>query len=170
MNRLFLDMDGVLVDFVRGVKELTGKNPWEFSQNLGAMWKAVAGTSDFYAKLHWMPRGKYLWDILKNFNPVLLTGVPRGHGWVDQKRKWIQEHLDPTPSYIIKYPGRSKIQTVFDHLNLKSIPSDETWILIDDTPRMGVSWVEEHGVFIHHTDIDKTISEFLEVVENRSSE
>mgnify|MGYP001256862526 CR=1 FL=1 len=166
MDRIFLDMDDVIVDFVRGVKELTGKSPLEFGKNLGAMWKAIAGVGDFYSKLQWMPDGKDLWEGLKPFEPILLTGIPHGHGWTEQKYRWIHKNLDPIPQCIIKHPGTDKLQSVFNTYKINAIPEDETWILIDDTPRMANAWTAGRGKFILHKSAEKSLEQLLELLED----
>ncbi len=163
--KLFLDMDGVLVDFERGVKELTGTSIADFGKSLGRMWKAVAGVGDFYAKLHWMPDGKELWDALSPLGPSILTGVPHGHGWADQKRVWIRKHLEYFPKTIIKSPGRTKLDCALEAFGMEAIPEDEKWILVDDTPKMGNAWTAGGGVFILHKDTASTLEKLLAIPE-----
>ncbi len=158
-------MDGVIVDFQRGVKELTGTSVVEFGRSLGRMWKAVAGVGDFYTKLQWMPDGKELWEALAPLGPSILTGVPHGHGWADQKRVWIREHLSYFPKTIIKTPGRTKLDCALSAFNLTAIPEDETWILIDDTPRMGAPWTQGGGKFILHKNTVATLEELYPLLE-----
>ena len=167
MYKLFLDMDGVIVDFERGVKKLTGTSIREFAGNLGRMWKAVAGVGNFYTKLDWMPDGEELWTLLAPLNPTMLTGIPHGHGWGGQKHIWVNEHLDPIPRVIIKPPSRTKMQAALEAEEIEAIPDGETWILIDDTAKMGSQWGNEGGVFIHHKNAETTIQKLLEIPEVR---
>lgn len=160
--KIFLDMDGVIVDFVRGVKDLTGKNLWEFSHNLRAQWEAIAGVGDFYAKLEWMPDGKKLYESLVPFEPILLTGIPHGKGWPAQKYKWIYQHLDPIPQCIIKHPGQTKMQAALEALHLESKP-EETWVLIDDTAKMCGQWENEGGVALRHKNAEDTLEQLLKL-------
>jgi hypothetical protein len=168
MYKLFLDMDGVLVDFERGVTELTGTkvvDGFGDGKALGRMWTAIAGVGDFYAKLHWMPDGEELWNTVAPLEPIILTGVPYGRGWADQKRTWIRKHLEYIPKIIIKTPGRTKLDCALEAFGVDAIPKDETWILVDDTPRIGETWITGGGVFILHKDTVSTLKKLLIIPE-----
>ena len=85
-NVLYCDLDGVLADFEEGVKERMNKYPNDLNKTL--MWKTLRSTPNFYANLPWMPEGKALWKAIKDYNPVILTGCPKG-GWGEaDKRAW----------------------------------------------------------------------------------
>ena len=92
--RVYCDLDGVLVDFDRGVKQLfNGRGPDELP-NQGMMWGAIHKT-DFYAKLHWMPNAKSLWNALLTLPtpPDILTGVPRSNKSRSEKFAWCKKEL-----------------------------------------------------------------------------
>jgi hypothetical protein len=91
--KLFLDLDGVLADFDRGVIGLTGRHPRE--QSAREMWRAVVRAPDFFAALAFTDDGKRLWEFCRPLDPTILTGLPHG-GWADpQKRRWVTEMLGP---------------------------------------------------------------------------
>jgi hypothetical protein len=75
--KLFLDLDGVLADFDRGVETLLGRNPHELPPP--RMWSALAKAPEFYGTLEMMHDAQRLWDFCKPFRPTILTGLPRGN-------------------------------------------------------------------------------------------
>ncbi|MDE2095783.1 MAG: hypothetical protein KGL39_00885 [Patescibacteria group bacterium] len=107
--RIFLDLDGVLVDFVGGACQFHGvNNPYELASNHGKydlcallnmepsrFWGNLG--FDFWKNLDWMPDGKGIFQIIeKHFgkdNIVLCTSPCETLGCVDGKREWIKEHL-----------------------------------------------------------------------------
>ena len=79
---LFLDLDGVLVNFEAGVKNLFGKLPEALHPR--QMWPRLAKTPDFYNSLDWMPDGRALWAFCRPHDPIILTGLPIGK-WAEPR-------------------------------------------------------------------------------------
>jgi hypothetical protein len=89
LYHLFIDLDGVLVDFEQGVldhcqslQRVSTKKALE-SVPPGVLFSAVGKVPNFYAdKVGWMPDGKTLWTSLikeyrKRFSSIsILTGIP----------------------------------------------------------------------------------------------
>ena len=93
-RRLFLDCDGVLADFDRGVRELLGSSAKAFiaRRGRGAFWGALAKAPNFYGSLPEMPDARILFDAVKHLKPAILTGLPMGKGAAPQKVNWAAEH------------------------------------------------------------------------------
>jgi hypothetical protein len=172
MYRLFVDLDGVLADFEKGVKKFTGQGPREY-KSVGQMWREVSKVSDFYNRLEWMPDGKYLWESVEPFYPTILTGIPFGNiPWAEQKRKWCDKHLGRHTPLIIKHPRETKLQAAENAFHLPQF-SDESirhikenkWILIDDDTKHAPDWTNNGGIFIHHTKVLDTITELADILE-----
>ena len=164
MYKLFVDLDGVLADFEKGVKKFTGNYPREY-KSVGQMWREVEKVSDFYARLDWMPDG---WESVEPFNPTLLTGIPMGKTpWADQKRKWVNKYLGPNVPMIIKHPRETKLVAALHSYGLDqlSIAQDETWILIDDDTKHAPAWLNAGGIFIYHKKVLDTITELADILE-----
>jgi hypothetical protein len=90
---IFCDLDGVLCDFVAGVKKIcNGKGPDEL-HNKGSMWSRIANTEDFYCNLPWMQDGRALWDAIRHLQPNILTGVPRSGNARQDKATWCRREL-----------------------------------------------------------------------------
>ena len=142
--RLFLDLDGVLADFDRGVIGLTGRHPRE--QTVREMWRQVARAPDFFAALAFTRDGRRLWEFCRPLNPTILTGLPRG-GWAaPQKRRWVAEMLGAEVPIITCMSREKARYTAPGH------------VLVDDRDTAREPWEKAGGVFIHHRDAGHTIA------------
>lgn len=100
----FLDLDGVLVDFVGGAFALHGRSlprravQWDFDKQLGipaADFWAPMGQA-FWAGLDWTPEGRLLLGGIEGLfgeNVVLLTSPCQTVGAVEGKVDWIRQYL-----------------------------------------------------------------------------
>jgi hypothetical protein len=100
---VFCDLDGVLADFEQGVinkfHKFTKKNIDEIKPAI--MWGVINKSNNFFETLPWMPKGKELWSQIKQYDPVILTGVPRGSSSAtEQKIRWCQRELGPNVKVI----------------------------------------------------------------------
>jgi hypothetical protein len=146
--KLFLDLDGVLADFDRGVKELTGKPPEE--QGLRSMWRALARHPDFFNTLSFMADADILWAFCRPHEPTILTGLPLGSWAPAQKARWVSRMLGgDTP--LITCLSRDKPRY-----------SKPGHVLVDDRARARAGWEAKGGVFIHHTSAERSIAQLLE--------
>lgn len=92
-NILFCDLDGVLADFEQGVFNIFHKYPEQIAPNL--LWSTINKSKDFFETLPWTPEGKMFWEEIKQYDPIILTGVPRSIYAEEQKRKWCARELGP---------------------------------------------------------------------------
>ncbi len=143
---LFCDLDGVLADFNRGVKDVTGQYPNRFRQ-IGDMWRQLARANDFYYKLEFMPDGPELWNAIKHLNPTILTGLPYGNWAAGQKVRWVGERLGWDVPIITGMTSDKP---------LHAKPGD---FLIDDRPKIKSAWEQKGATFITHTDTASTLAE-----------
>ena len=91
---IFCDLDGVLADFEQGIRNKFNKNVDELKS--GLMWGVINKSTTFFETLPWMPRGRELWSQIKNYDPIILTGVPRGCSTAsEQKIRWCKRELGP---------------------------------------------------------------------------
>lgn len=148
MNQLFLDCDGVLADFDRGVRELLGLPPRDFGKRhgLGEFWRRLARAPDFYARLPLMPDACELFDAVRHLDPVILTGLPRGNWAAPQKVRWAAEH----------FPGVRIITCMAVDKRRHAQAGD---VLVDDTLKHRHLWEEAGGIFIHHQSAAQSIAE-----------
>ena len=109
IKQVMLDMDGVIVDFVKGICKLHNRpNPYTDEKNLGLfdmdkIWGIPAadfwkGTEyDFWLNLEFTQDASLLLDVLDKFigldNVCILTSPNLSKGCVDGKRDWVSKNL-----------------------------------------------------------------------------
>ena len=146
-RQLYLDCDGVLADFDAGAQKVFGMSPARFEKQrgLGAFWKRLAMTPTFFGDLPLMPDALELYEAVKDLNPIILTGLPRGAWAEPQKRRWAERH----------FPGVEVITTSAALKREHCHPGDA---LVDDRDQYRHLWEEAGGVFIHHKDAESSIA------------
>ncbi|HYE48868.1 MAG TPA: hypothetical protein VEB20_04710 [Azospirillaceae bacterium] len=147
--QLFLDLDGVLADFDRGVEILTGRRPDQ--QSTRTMWGALSRAPDFFGTLELMRDAKELWDYCRPHRPRILTGLPLGRWAEAQKRRWVANMLGADVE-VITCMSRDK--------HLWSGPGH---VLVDDRAKLKEAWEAKGGTFILHTDAASSIARLKEM-------
>jgi hypothetical protein len=99
---IFCDLDGVLANFEQGVINRFKKLPDQIKPAI--MWGVINKSNTFFDTLPWMPKGRELWEGIKQYDPIILTGVPNGTtpkarsdcvSASEQKRRWCARELGP---------------------------------------------------------------------------
>ncbi len=157
--QLFVDLDGVLADFNDGVYRACGKVPAELTPR--QMWPVLARTPGFYDRLKWLSDGKALWDALKEFAPVVLTGVPMGKWAEPQKRSWCARELGADIP-VITGMSRKKAQLAAEWMEEHNL-GDCIPVLVDDSLKLKENWEAEGGRFILHLDTVQSLAQFREL-------
>jgi 5'(3')-deoxyribonucleotidase len=90
---IFCDLDGVLADFETGVINKFNKHPDQIKP--AVLWSCIKKSKTFYETLPCMPRAKELWNNIRKYHPIILTGVPRGatQQLILQKINWCKREL-----------------------------------------------------------------------------
>ena len=103
VKKIYFDMDGVLADFDRGVKELCGLDP--IGQGVTGpreekMWAGIRDAGHFYDRLELMPGAKDLFDTLYSkygSKCEILTGIPKPERGItdaaQDKISWVRRLL-----------------------------------------------------------------------------
>lgn len=141
--QLFLDLDGVLADFDRGVVAVTGRRPEELPPP--AMWRALARHPDFFNTLEFMADGRTLWDYCAPFAPRILTGLPLGSWAPDQKRRWVARMLG------------AEVEVITCLARDKARFGGPGTVLVDDRGSARAAWEAAGGAFILHTGAVESI-------------
>ena len=111
----FLDMDGVLADFVRGMCNAhMCKNPFDDPRNYGK-WNLAPmlgltsvefwykATVNFWKNLPWTDDGKEIYDTcLKVFDRVIICTHAHNGEAMAGKYAWMQKHIPNVPFIFIK--------------------------------------------------------------------
>jgi 5'(3')-deoxyribonucleotidase len=144
---LYCDLDGVLVDFVKGYKDLTGidiSGQWHDSSEF---WDPVDKAGyDFWINLSWTKDGKKLWNYIEKYNPEILSTPSRQNDSRIGKHDWVKKEL----------PGVHLI--LRSAKNKKEFASPDS-ILIDDRDSNIEDWKNSGGIAIHHKSTENTIKE-----------
>lgn len=178
--KIFLDLDGVLVDFVsKAIEDLTSNisNPplhlIKFcnlastslndkqierddllsNQHLrNLLFKLIKNNVDFWENLNWVIGGKQLWEFLKEYDVNILS-APVDYCSELGKRKWVEKHLH-IPQHKIILRG----DKYYHSLNVDGTPN----LLIDDTEKKIKQFKEHGGLGILHItgNYIKTIEQF----------
>ena len=163
--KVYCDLDGVLVDFNRGFKNLDANtdklSPTEYEEKNGLdkMWEIIdADGESFWANLRWKKDGRELWDYIKRYDPIILSSPSRSKDSVTGKMKWIKRNLginqsDPTRT-TKKWEEDSRI--ILSRQKYK-FAKGATDILIDDTREKIDKWVKAGGTGVLHTDSTDSI-------------
>ena len=150
---LYCDMDGVLVDFEKRFKELTGlkPNPFRDKYGLDEFWKRIdeAGVG-FWVGMDWMSDGKQLYDYIKPNLYSLLSSPSYDNSSRLGKRLWVKN----------KIPGTKLILAARKN---KQDYSKENAILIDDLKPTIDEWNAQGGIGILHTSAASTIKQLKEL-------
>jgi len=148
-RKLFLDLDGVLADFDRGVQAVTGKRPEDLPTRV--MWAALARHPDFYATLELMADARMLWDFCRPFHPTILTGLPRGNWAEDQKRRWVRTMLG------------AQVRVITTMSREKHKFAEPGAVLVDDRASLREAWEAAGGIFVHHVSAARSIAALTEL-------
>lgn len=154
--KLFLDLDGVLADFGSGVFSIFKKYPADLHMSL--VWSRLVREKGFFTHLPWMFDGLDLWNTLKIFQPVILTGIPFGKWAPPQKHEWCRRELGHEVEVVTCYtkhkPEKAK----------KICPHGIIPVLIDDRDKVIKSWNRMGGVYIQHFSTKESLFEFNQLI------
>lgn len=157
---IYMDMDGVLCNFLKSAAKVTGRNLKNFEQwgeiKKDEWQKITAAGSDFWANLEWLSDGKELWNYIKGMNveilsayPVSPQGTPNA---IKGKKEWLKKNL----------PGIKKINLVKGIDKQKYAHTNA--ILIDDSGRNIKQFKAAGGIGILHKNTKDTIAQLKKVI------
>lgn len=166
---IFVDLDGVLADFVVGVnRALEVVHNGSVVHVEGAydtnpkyrslMWSTVARYQndhggELWYELPMMEDARELWTYVEPHNPQILsaTGNPQ-YGADDQKIRWVSEQLGDHVVVNLTRKSHEKAEYAAPHR-----------ILIDDRKKSIGPWIEAGGIGILHKSAEKTIRQLKEL-------
>jgi nicotinic acid mononucleotide adenylyltransferase len=150
--KIYVDMDGVIVDFDGGYEKLTGITTKEADKKGPEFfWKPISKAgAKWWITLKWMPDGKQLWDYVKKYNPELLSAPSREEASRLGKRVWVKREL----------PG---VKLILRSADKKQEFASSNSILIDDREKNIEQWKNAGGIGILHTDATSTIKQLKDL-------
>ena len=161
IKKIYFDMDGVLADFARGVREICRLEP--VSQNAknndsakeDRMWNAIRDAGHFYDKLELMPGAKEMFDALYNRygdKCEILTGIPKPKRGIDSagddKKAWVKRLLS----------DKIKVNIVYREEKARFCTGKDC-ILIDDFTKNIREWEAMGGTGILNNSAGETMAE-----------
>ena len=165
VEKIYFDMDGVLADFERGVKEICGDTPP--SQNAkhhkpgedDEMWERIRETKHFYDYLELMPGAKEMFDAVYGRygnRCEILTGIPKPKRGIvnagEDKKIWVRRLLAED----------IKVNIVFRE-EKPQYCTGKGCILIDDMERNIRDWKAMGGTGILHISAESTMWQLREL-------
>jgi len=152
--KIFLDMDGVLADFIKGVADTTGEDftsPDLNNKGKGKIKAEIEQNPRFWHELDWMPGGQQLYRYVKSSQPHILSAYANwDKNCKDGKNFWIKKNL-MIPKQRINLVKREDKQKY-------AVQDGIANILIDDYIKNIREWEAAGGIGIHHTDVKRTIN------------
>jgi len=167
--KIFVDLDGVLVDFIEGANEVTKLNGYENSwerlakSDIKTAWKIINELgSNFWANLDWTKDGKDLWKNIEKYNPYILSAYPYSienpkikNDAILGKKEWIRKNL-----------GKNiENRSIICSRKEKVIFAGKNNILIDDLDKNIKEWERSGGTGILYKNAYKTIEELNKLLE-----
>ena len=152
MPHVYLDMDGVQVDFAGGIQDAIGTSHKEAKQKTEDEIERLAHSSpkavyEFFADLKQLSGGKKITDWLNsnNISYTILSAPLRGpyaKSSIMGKQAWLQ-----------KYTPNAVKSAIFKHdKHEHALDGDRPNILIDDYGKKINAWQQAGGIGIKHED------------------
>lgn len=159
VRKIYFDMDGVLADFDRGVRELCGIEPTDQNkvtpEQDDRMWEKIRQVDHFYDRLEPMPGAKEMFDAVYGKygdRCEILTGIPKKKRGIvtagEDKKAWMKRILSETVEVNICLRAE-KIEKC----------TGTGTVLIDDLRENIDDWQAAGGTGILHVSAEKTLRE-----------
>lgn len=158
---LYVDLDGVLVDFEATALKIAGIAPDSQGANKQLrhdFWKHierhVKKGHKFFEIMDPMPDAAQLWEFVVKYNPTICSATGHVQGAATEKRNWVRTHLgrDVAARAIFVRDGVQKAQYAAPY-----------HVLIDDRVKVINAWIEAGGIGILHTSAEDTIQQLQEL-------
>jgi hypothetical protein len=164
--KLYVDMDGVLVDFEGGVRKHFGNSEKcsDFIKNMGSgeFWKRVSSIENFWEDLEPIGDVENIWKSLNNrFQHISILSSPSysDPNCIPGKNRWIDKHI-----------GQQGLRLFDNEKHKYACPKS---ILIDDSQKNISKWEESGGIGILFTgkfddEFWTTLKQKINLIKSRS--
>lgn len=155
-TKLFLDMDGVLTDFMGASEKLEKNMTLWYDSDKELFWKHIASAgSEFWSEMPWMAGGKELHRFLKvsGFCPTILSALPNPN-----RKKALANAKTGKIQWLRKELGTQYAENaILCFRPEKALQSGISRILIDDNSENISEWEEAGGTGVLHKNANRTI-------------
>lgn len=155
--KIFLDADGVLVNFDKKMREI-GFEPDPAEQNAKEkreFWKTVGEMAKrgvpFWGDMEPLADANVLWNYVQRYKPEILTATGHVGNAEAEKRDWFKRHYGNVVVHTVR---KSSDKAAFAGPNV---------ILIDDRDKSIAPWVAAGGIGILHKSAADTIRQLKEL-------
>lgn len=152
-RRLFLDSDGVLMDFDRHYPARYGHDHKSIDES--DMWKMISKEPGFFESMPPMQGAVEFFNSVRQFHPIVLTGAPSTEFYRACKEKILSIHKHFSEETLVIPVRGGKMKPA-----LIQRPGD---VLVDDWQKNIDLWVEHGGVGILHVDFETTRRKLSEI-------
>tara|TARA_R110002050_G_scaffold21003_2_gene58701 strand:+ start:650 stop:1162 length:513 start_codon:yes stop_codon:yes gene_type:complete len=153
--QIYCDMDGVVADFLKFTNNLLGT---KFKDDF---WSELP--VDTFLQLPKMSDADVLWGYIKQFQPFMLTAVPRESRGPIAKRAW----KDKTRWMLKNFKLPSNRMKIVLRKHKKNFAMDgkdkRPNILIDDHMGNIKEWESAGGIGVHHINANSTINDLKKI-------
>jgi 5'(3')-deoxyribonucleotidase len=146
-SEIYVDMDGVLVDFFGEWTKMMGVKDWKQIKNVDAALQKIRDTEDFWLKLKPTPNADKLLGIIKDIKGeynILSAPLANDDRAEPHKREWVKNNLSAFPP--------KKVIITTDKQAYAKQPDGTPNILIDDFGQNVSKWQSAGGVGFKHKD------------------
>ena len=153
--QIYCDMDGVVADFIAFTTEILGT---KFKDEY---WDELP--NDMFLQLPKMKDADVLWNYIKQFDPFMLTAVPREsrgpiakRAWKD-KTRWMKKNFRLPEDKMRIVLRKNKKNFAMDGRDKR--PN----VLIDDHKGNIKEWESAGGIGVHHINANLTITQLKKI-------
>jgi PAS domain-containing protein len=146
---IYLDMDGVIVDFDRQFEEAFGMPPREFEEGFGTemFWKKIEERGvGFWRGMKWMPGGQELYNRVAQHNHYLLSSPSKSNTSKIGKHMWKKDNTPNTKLILSRSYNKKNY-------------ADKSNILIDDRESNIQQWRDAGGIGILYKSAEQVNAE-----------
>lgn len=159
ITQIYVDLDGVLVDFDKFAEEHVGisTKDWDSNKKLkGQFWGRVARMGKegkmFFGAMDPMADAFDLWSYVEKYDPIILSATGHHHNAENEKREWVRRHLgDRFANTAIFVTSASD----------KAQYASPTSVLIDDRAKAIHPWIDAGGIGVHHVSAEDSIDQLI---------
>lgn len=154
IDKIYIDLDGVLANFWGRVCEIFGKEP----DNNRVIWHKLKEYPDLFLELKPLPYATIMFNKIYSVYDdkcEILTAIPNielyGKSAAYDKKMWVMKYLN----------DRIIVNTVDSHSRKKEFCRGKNCILIDDYHKNISDWKSRGGTGILHKDWQTTCHELM---------